>query len=83
MKTVKKIFAISLVVLVAIGLVYAMSCICSAIVLFLANFFFEADLFTLPKVLVGGLICNIIGTLNSKQSDFAEIKDNIIEIWNK
>lgn len=83
MKTAKKVFAISLVVLVGAGLTYAMGCICSAIVLFLANFFFEADLFTLPKVLVGGLICNIIGTLNSKQSDFAELKDNIIEIWNK
>lgn len=83
MKTVKKLFAISLVVLVGAGLTYAIGCICSSIVLFLANFFFEADLFTLPKVLIGGLICNIIGTLNSKPSDFEAIKDNIIEIWNK
>lgn len=83
MKTAKKVFAISLAVLVSAGLTYAMGCICSSIVLFLANFFFEADLFTLPKVLIGGLICNIIGILKSKPSDFEEIKDCIIEIWNK
>lgn len=83
MKTVKKVFAISLAILVDAGLTYAMGCICSSIVLFLANFFFEADLLTLPKVLIGGLICNIISTLNSKPSDFEEIKDCIIEIWNK
>jgi ABC-type multidrug transport system permease subunit len=83
MKTAKKVFAISLIVLIGVSLTYAIGCICSSIVLFLANFFFEADLFTLQKVLIGGLICNIIGILNSKPSDFEEIKDCIIEIWNE
>ena len=83
MKTAKKVIAISLVVLVGAGLTYLIGCVCSATVLFLTNFFFEANLFTLPKVLIGGLICNIVGTLNSKPSDFAEFKDTIVEIWNK
>ena len=81
MKTVKKVFSIILITLVAVALTYAIGCACSAVVLFLANFFFEASLFTLPKVLVGGLICNIIGTLNTKASEFETLKDNLKSIW--
>lgn len=83
MKTVKKVFAIILIVLAAVAFTYAIGCACSAVVLFLANFFFEVNLFTLPKVLIGGLICNIIGTLNSKVSDFKKCKDKLIEVWEK
>ncbi len=81
MKTVKKVIAISLVVLVGAGLTYLIGCICSAVVLFFANFFFKANLFTFSKILIGGLICNIIGTLGTKASEFKKLKNNLMEIW--
>ena len=83
MKKTKKVFIIVLAILVSVVSCYAIGCICSAVILFLVNFLFEANLFTLPKIMVGGLICNIIGTLNSKMSDFQKCKNKLKKVWEK